>query len=113
RRTRVVRETGTVINWVGAPNPQRIGGTTFIEVLTDQGLIGLGPSVAEGEVESLKARLTGRDPFDIERLAAELRGGFGAGGGRGGGRGGATARGGASAEIALWDLIGKATNQPL
>lgn len=46
RRPKVVRETGTVINWVGAPNPLRIGGTSFIEVLTDQGLIGSDPSVA-------------------------------------------------------------------
>jgi hypothetical protein len=29
-RTRVVRDTGTMINWVGAANPQRIGGTSFI-----------------------------------------------------------------------------------
>ena len=44
-RTRVVRETGTIINWVGIPNAQRVGGTSFIEVHTDQGLIGLGPTV--------------------------------------------------------------------
>jgi D-galactarolactone cycloisomerase len=109
-RTRVVRETGTIINWVGLPNAQRIGGTSFIEVNTDQGLVGLGPTIGEAEVASLKNLLTGRDPFDIERLAAQLRNGS-----SGGGRGSAafTSRGGASAEIALWDLIGKATNQPL
>jgi len=110
RRTRVVRETGTVINWVGAPNPQRVGGTSFIEIHTDQGLVGLGPTVAEGEIAALKNLLAGRDPFDIEKLSAQLRAGPG-----GGGRGGSTftGRGGASAEIALWDIIGKATNLPL
>lgn len=109
-RTRVVRDTGTVINWVGIPNAQRIGGTSFIEVHTDQGLVGMGPTVGEGEVAALKSLLVGRDPFDIERLAAQLRNSS-----SGGGRGTAsfTQRGGASAEIALWDLIGKATNQPL
>ena len=81
-RTQVVRETGTIINWVGASNRQRVGGTSFIEVHTDQGLVGLGPAVADGEVEGLKNRLVGRDPFDIERLAAQLRGGGGGGGGR-------------------------------
>lgn len=111
-RTRVVRETGTVINWVGVPNPQRIGGTSFIEVHTDQGLVGLGPAVTGGELAALKNLLVGKDPFDIERLAAQLRGGPG-GGGRGAGGAAFTGRGGASAEIALWDLIGKACNQPL
>ena len=109
-RTRVVRETGTIINWVGIPNAQRVGGTSFIEIHTDQGLIGLGPTVNEDEVAGLKKKLVGREPFDIERLAAELRAGSNGGGG---GAVGFTARGGASAEIALWDLIGKATNQPL
>jgi L-alanine-DL-glutamate epimerase-like enolase superfamily enzyme len=110
KRTRIVRETGTVINWVGLPNKQRIGGTSFIEVHTDQGLVGLGPTAGDSEVAALKEFLNGRDPFDIERLAAELRNGS-----SGGGRGSAafTPRGGASAEIAIWDIIGKATNQPL
>lgn len=112
-RTRLVRETGAIVNWVGATNMQRIGGTSFIEVHTDQGLVGLGPAVAQGEMATLKNLLVGRDPFDIERLSAQLRA---AGGGGGGGRGAGsplTGRSGASAEIALWDLIGKATNQPL
>src|ERR1041385_382378 len=63
-RTRIVRETGTIINWVGAPNAQRIGGTSFIEVHTDQGLVGLGPTVTEAEVGALKSLLVGKDPFD-------------------------------------------------
>jgi D-galactarolactone cycloisomerase len=112
-RTRVIRETGEIVNWVGARNMQRIGGTAFIEVHTDQGLIGLGPTVAQDEIAALKNLLVDRDPFDIERLAAQLRAAGGGGGGRAAGGRSFTARGGASAEIALWDLIGKATNQPL
>ena len=105
-----MRETGTIINWVGIPNAQRIGRTSFIEVHTDQGLIGLAPTATQEDVAGLKRKLTGRDPFDIERLATELPAGSNGGGG---GAVGFTARGGASAQIALWDLIGKATNQPL
>ena len=70
-RTRVIRDTGTIVNWVGIPNAQRVGGTSFIEVHTDQGLVGLGPTVTESEVASLKNLLVGKDPFDIERLAAQ------------------------------------------
>ena len=50
-RTRVIRETGEIVDWVSAlRNMQRIGGTSFIEVHTDQGLIGLGPTVAQDEI---------------------------------------------------------------
>jgi L-alanine-DL-glutamate epimerase-like enolase superfamily enzyme len=51
-------------------------------------------------LDNAKAQLLGKDPFDIERLAGPLRY-YVAG------------RPVASLEIALWDLMGKATQQPV
>jgi len=80
-----------------------IGGGSIIEVHTDQGLVGIGPGegagpgIAPGAVNGLKALLVGKDPFDIQNHAFDLYG----------------RPGGAYVEIALWDLMGKAANQPL
>jgi L-alanine-DL-glutamate epimerase-like enolase superfamily enzyme len=52
---------------------------------------------------TVNEQLAGKDPFDVETHAARLRY-YGRGRAR---------RGTASVDVALWDLIGKATGQPL
>jgi galactonate dehydratase len=87
----------------------------YVEVDTDEGVVGLGEATLHNfeeavlaHIESLARRyVVGRDPFDVEDLVASVfRDEFF--------RGGAvhmTAL--AGIEIACWDLIGKATRQPV
>jgi D-galactarolactone cycloisomerase len=81
----------------------RIGGGKYLEVHTDQGLVGIGPAMDASLLATVNEQLVGKDPFDIEAHAARLQY-------HGGGR---PRRGSASVDIALWDLIGKACGQPL
>jgi D-galactarolactone cycloisomerase len=76
-----------------------VGGGSFTEIHTDQGLVGIGPGVDPETATLAKTLLLGKDPFDMNDHALRL---YNPG-----------RRGGASIEIALWDLIGKAANQPL
>ena len=101
---KVVRETGKMeMAWnPGTITTQRIGGGSVIEIQTDQGLVGIGPAIDSSVLESAKAQLVGKDPFHIEQLAGPLR--YYVGG---------SPRTISALEIALWDLIGKATGQPL
>jgi L-alanine-DL-glutamate epimerase-like enolase superfamily enzyme len=78
----------------------------LIRLETDTGLVGWGETPVdwinksfEGVPEDLlRSRVVGRDPFDLESWYAEARlGSYLASG----------------VEMALWDLIGKATGQPL
>ena len=81
----------------------RVGGGTYLEVHTDQGLVGIGPALDESLLRTVNEQLAGKDPFDVEAHAARLDY-----------FGGRRARGGTSSvDIALWDLIGKASGQPL
>jgi D-galactarolactone cycloisomerase len=98
---KVVKDLGSYPDWVGNPRSVRIGGGAFVEVQSDQGIAGIGPAVEESFLPAVKNLLVGADPFDVD-LHAERLYGVSAG-----------ARGTAGAEIALWDLIGKAANQPL
>ncbi len=101
---KVVREAGTMEPaWSpGTTTAYRVGGGSFVEIHTDQGLSGIGPGMDNGSLAACKAQLLGRDPFDIEQMAPRLR--YYAGG---------NSRAISSMEIALWDLIGKAAQQPL
>jgi D-galactarolactone cycloisomerase len=81
----------------------RVGGGKYLEVHTDQGLVGIGPAMDASLLPTVNEQLAGKDPFDVEAHAARLRY-------YGGGR---PRRGSASVDIALWDLIGKASGQPL
>ena len=82
-------------------------------VHTDEGIVGLGETffgaaTVEAHVhEYIAPRVLGRDPFEIDRLAADLVGylGFRSSG--------AEMRGNSAFDIALWDLFGKAMNQPI
>ena len=101
---KVVRETGKMeAAWnPGTVTTHRIGGISIVEVRTDQGLAGIGPGIDGGALEAAKAQLVGRDPFSVEQLAGPLRYYVGQ-----------APRTVAGLEIALWDLMGKATGQPL
>src|SRR5579864_4648259 len=72
---KTVRETGKMeAAWnPGSMTTHRIGGGSIIEIHTDQGLSGIGPSIDNGVLESCKAQLVGKDPFNIEELAGPLR----------------------------------------
>jgi L-alanine-DL-glutamate epimerase-like enolase superfamily enzyme len=123
----------------GDINVIRIGGGSLVEIHTDQGLVGIGPAVDPVQLPALRAELVGQDPFNLQVLVANMRGVTGMGrrpvppdsssadasspsGGHGSlsvaeaaGRGGPLSadRAFSAAEIALWDIIGKACNQPL
>jgi D-galactarolactone cycloisomerase len=102
---KTVREAGSLEPaWdPGGQMRFRVGGGKYLEVHTDQGLVGIGPAMDASLLPTVNEQLVGKDPFDIETHAARLQ--YYAGGRR--------RRGGASVDIALWDLIGKATGQPL
>ena len=80
---------------------------------TDDGLTGLGETfffagAVEAHVHEIVADyLLGKDPSQIERHAAALRGYVGAA------ASGAEARAASAVDIALWDLRGKALGQPI
>jgi galactonate dehydratase len=85
----------------------------WIEVHTDEGLVGLGETfygaaTVEAHIhEYIAPRVIGRNPLNIDRLAKDLVGyvGFRSSG--------AEVRGNSAFDIALWDLFGKVTNQPI
>ena len=101
---KVVRETGKMeAAWnPGTVTTWRIGGGAIVEIQTDQGISGIGPGIDPSELEAAKSQLIGKDPFNIEQLAGPLR--YYVGG---------SPRTISALEIALWDLAGKATGQPL
>lgn len=78
----------------------------IVRLETDSGLVGWGETPVDwinssftgNPEEKLRGEVLGRDPFDLERWYAETKlGSYLASG----------------LEMALWDLIGKAVNQPL
>ncbi len=75
------------------------GGGSITEITTDQGVTGIGPGVDAETIAFARQLLIGKDPFDMNDHAFRL---YNPG-----------HRGGGSVELALWDLIGKATGQPL
>ena len=86
----------------------------WVELHTDEGLVGLGETfrgaeAVEAQIHSLSAPLVlGQDPTQIERLSkALLRGYLGYSGS------GVETRAASAIDIALWDLLGQATQRPL
>lgn len=85
----------------------------WILVHTDEGITGLGETFFGAETveayihEYIAPRVIGRDPLQIDLLAADLVGylGFRSSG--------AEVRGNSAFDIALWDIFGKATGQPI
>ena len=86
----------------------------FIRLRTDTGLTGIGEATLEWQERTVQAvahewvegRVVGRDPFDVEAIiGGMIRDQY---------QGGSTVMTAISGiEIALWDLIGKATGQPV
>lgn len=85
----------------------------WLQVRTDQGLIGLGEtffgaSTVEAHVHDYIApRVIGRDPLEIDKLSADLVGYLGFRSSS------AEVRGNSAFDIALWDIFGKATGHPI
>jgi len=85
----------------------------WLRLHTDQGLIGIGETSFSAESieaylhEFVAPRVLGRDPLEIERLSRELVGYLGFRGS------GVETRAASAFDIALWDLYGKYSNQPL
>ena len=85
----------------------------WILVHTDEGVTGLGETFLLSETveaylhEHLAPRAIGRDPLAIDRLARDMTGylGFRSTG--------AETRGNSAFDIALWDIFGKVTGQPI
>lgn len=85
----------------------------WVRVYTDEGLVGLGETfygaaAVEGHVHEIIApQLIGADPLAIDRISKQLVGylGFRSTG--------AETRAASAIDIALWDLFGKATGQPI
>ncbi len=86
----------------------------WVRIHTDEGIIGLGESYPNAEAEAaivhsrLASVLLGRDPGAIDRLWAEMFLAVSYSGWAG-----AEMRALSAVDIALWDLLGKATNQPI
>jgi galactonate dehydratase len=86
----------------------------WVRIHTDEGLIGLGETYPNAEAEAavvhnkLATVLLGRDPGSIDRLWADMFLGVSYAGWAG-----AEMRAISAVDIALWDLLGKATNQPV
>ena len=85
----------------------------FTRVFTDEGIVGLGETfygarAVEAYVhETVAPYLIGKDPLEIDRHARNLYGYVGYR------SSGVEMRGNSAIDIALWDLFGKATGQPL
>src|SRR5579885_2116180 len=86
----------------------------FVRLGTDNGLSGIGEATLEWQEKTVQTlihewvegRVLGRDPFDVEAIVGGMI--------RDQYQGGATVMTAISGvEIALWDLIGKACNQPV
>ena len=85
----------------------------WVHVHTDEGLVGLGETFFGVETveayihEYVAPRLIGQDPARIDKIARDLVGylGFRSTG--------AETRGNSAVDIALWDLLGKATGRPI
>jgi L-alanine-DL-glutamate epimerase-like enolase superfamily enzyme len=85
----------------------------WVQLHTDEGLVGLGetfygPDSAEGHIHGIiAAYLLGQDPLLIDRHHAHLIGYVGFNGSS------AEQRGRSAVDIALWDLWGQASGQPI
>jgi L-alanine-DL-glutamate epimerase-like enolase superfamily enzyme len=98
--------------WPGGTDPNEQM-NTLIEIQTDEGLFGIGSCFTnrvfvEASLTVLKPLLIGETVFEAERVSEKLRQmTFWYG------RGGAVEHTISGIDIALWDLMGKALNQPV
>jgi D-galactarolactone cycloisomerase len=74
---------------------------TVVEVRTDSGLSGWGEGSGPPSKSDIEQHVIGKSPFDYEVIYDDLS------------QGGRNARSACGVEIALWDLMGKALEQPV
>ena len=85
----------------------------WIQVHTDEGLVGLGETFFGAQAveayihETVAPIVIGRNPLEIDKLSADLVGYLGYR------STGVEMRGNSAFDIALWDIFGKATDQPI
>src|SRR2546423_8076686 len=98
--------------WPGGTDPN-VQYNTLIEVVSEDGIVGIGScyttrALVEGSLQLLKEHLLGESALEPERVSEKLRQGmFWLG------RGGSIEHTISGIDIALWDLVGKALNQPV
>jgi L-alanine-DL-glutamate epimerase-like enolase superfamily enzyme len=98
--------------WPGGTDPN-VQYNTLVEVVSDEGLVGIGScyttrALVEGSLQLLKDHLLGESALEPERVSEKLRQSmFWLG------RGGSVEHTISGLDIALWDLCGKALNQPV
>lgn len=106
RRLRVLEDVGE-LNLAWSPGSSFLfqrGGGSFIEIETEDGLIGIGPETDDRFLPVLHDCLVGESAFDVENLSAKIRYYLPAG---------TYYQQSGGVDIALWDLVGKACGQPL
>ena len=79
------------------------GGGAFTQVETDAGITGIGPKMDINILESVKNVVLGEDPFNIKHISKKLKYFVHT----------VPYKGTAGVDIAIWDIIGKTTGQPL
>lgn len=98
--------------WPGGTDPS-VQYNTLVEVVSEDGLVGIGScyttrALVEGSLQLLKEHLLGESGLEPERVSEKLRQSmFWLG------RGGSVEHTISGIDIALWDLLGKALNQPV
>jgi L-alanine-DL-glutamate epimerase-like enolase superfamily enzyme len=98
--------------WPGGTDPN-VQYNTLVEVVSDEGLTGIGSCyttrlLVEGSLQLLKEHLLGESALEPERVSEKLRQSmFWLG------RGGSVEHTISGVDIALWDLLGKALDQPV
>jgi D-galactarolactone cycloisomerase len=104
-RVRTIEHVGDIEPaWdVGGAMRFERGGGTIVQVHTDAGITGIGPGMDLSFLPTVRRLLVGQDPFDVEYHAARMQYYVRS----------APYQGVAGVDIALWDVIGKACNQPL
>jgi len=79
------------------------GAGSFTEVHTDEGIVGIGPGMDPSIIEPVKNVVVGEGPFEIEQIAQRLKYYVHT----------LSYKGSAGVDVAIWDVIGKASGQPL
>src|SRR6476620_1914444 len=98
--------------WPGGTDPN-VQYNTLVEVTSEDGIVGIGScyttrALVEGSLTLLKEHLLGESALEPERVSEKLRQSM-----FWQGRGGAVEHTISGIDIALWDLLGKALNQPV
>src|SRR5215471_20371475 len=98
--------------WPGGTDPN-VQYNTLVEVTSEDGIVGIGScyttrALVEGSLQLLKEHLIGESALEPERVSEKLRQSmFWLG------RGGSVEHTISGIDIALWDLLGKALDQPV